>query len=46
MDRKLAIMRETYTALHQEAAEGRAELLEIAVLALIAVEVILSLVRH
>ena len=46
VDRKLAIMRETYTALHQEAAEGRAELLEIAVLALIAVEVILSLVRH
>jgi len=46
VDRKLAIIRETYTALHHEAAEGRAELLEIAVLALIALEVVLSFVRH
>ncbi len=45
VDRKLAIIRETYTALHSEAAGVRAEVLEIAVLVLIAVEVILSLVH-
>ena len=46
VDRKLAIIRETYTALHGEAAGARAELLEIAILALIALEIVLSLVRH
>jgi len=46
VDRKLAIIRETYTALHDEAAGARAELLEIAILALIALEIVLSLVRH
>ncbi len=46
VDRKLAIIRDTYAALHSEAAGGRAELLEIAILALIAVEIILSLLRH
>jgi uncharacterized Rmd1/YagE family protein len=46
VDRKLAIVRETYTALHGEAAGARAELLEISILALIALEIILSLVRH
>jgi len=46
VDRKLAIIRETYTALHSEAAGARAELLEIAILALIALEIILSLLRH
>ena len=46
VDRKLAIIRETYAALHSEAAGGRAELLEAAILLLIAVEIILSLVRH
>jgi hypothetical protein len=46
VDRKLAIVRETYTALHGEAAGVRAELLETAILALIAVEIILSLIRH
>ena len=43
---KLAIIRDTYTALHGEAAGGRAELLEIAILLLIAVEIVLSLVRY
>jgi hypothetical protein len=43
VDRKLAIIRETYTALHSEAAGVRAEMLEIAILVLIAVEIILSL---
>ena len=46
VDRKLAIVRETYIALHGEAAGVRTELLEIAILALIAVEIILSLLRH
>ncbi|SDE14847.1 RMD1 family protein [Belnapia rosea] len=46
VDRKLAIIRDTYTALHGEAAGGRAELLETAILLLIAVEIVLSLVRY
>jgi hypothetical protein len=46
VDRKLAIIRETYAALHSEAAEGRAVLLEITVVALITLEVVLSLWRH
>ena len=46
VDRKLVIMRETYTALHHEAAESRSELLEIAVLGLIALEVAISLLGH
>ncbi|CAH2600547.1 conserved protein of unknown function [Rhodovastum atsumiense] len=45
VDRKLAIIRETYTALHSEAAGSRAELLETAILVLIAVEIVLSLAR-
>jgi hypothetical protein len=46
VDRKLAIIRDTYTALHQEAAGARAEILEIAIIALICLEVVLSLLRH
>ncbi len=46
VDRKLASARATYTALHSEAAGGRAELLETAILLLIAVEIVLSLLRH
>lgn len=46
VDRKLAIIRETYTALHSEAAGGRAEALETAILLLIAFEIVLSLLRH
>ena len=45
VDRKLAIIRETYSALHGEAAGARAELLEIAILALIALEIVLSFLR-
>jgi hypothetical protein len=45
VDRKLAIIRDTYIALHGEAAGGRAELLEIAILVLIAMEIVLSLMR-
>ena len=46
VDRKLAIVREVYTALQNDAAGARAELLEIAILVLIFIEIILSLVRH
>jgi hypothetical protein len=46
VDRKLSIVRDTYMALHSEAAGSRAELMEMAVLLLILLEVILSLVRH
>ena len=46
VDRKLAIIRETYMALNAEAAAGRTEWLEIAILVLIMVEIILSLVPH
>ncbi len=46
VDRKLSIIRETYSALYSEASSQRAELLEIAILALILLEVVLSLVRH
>ncbi len=45
VDRKLAIIRETYRALHSEAQSGRAEVLEVAILVLIAIEIVLSLVR-
>ena len=44
--RKLAIMRDTYTALNDEAASRRGELMEFLILMLIAAEVILAFVRH
>jgi hypothetical protein len=43
VDRKLAIIRDTYAALYSEASSGRAELLEIGILALIVLEIVLSL---
>lgn len=46
VDRKLAIIRETYSALQSEAESSRAELMEIAIIILIAVEILLSLWRH
>jgi len=46
VDRKLQTVRETYQALYDEAHSSRAELLEIAVVLLIMVEVVLSLTRH
>ena len=46
VDRKLAIIRETYGALQSEAESSRAELLEFAVIALIATEILLSLWRR
>ena len=46
VERKLAIIRDTYTALYNEASSARSELMEIAVIVLIAVEVVMALVRH
>ncbi|HJU38281.1 MAG TPA: hypothetical protein VJ724_01815, partial [Tahibacter sp.] len=46
VDRKLAIIRDTYTALYDEASSRRAELLEIAIVLLIVIEIVLALVGH
>ncbi len=43
--RKLAIIRETYTALYNEASSARTELLEVAILLLIFIELVLALTR-
>jgi hypothetical protein len=43
VDRKLAIIRETYTALYDEATAARAEYLEMAIVVLIVVEIVLAL---
>jgi hypothetical protein len=44
VDRKLSIVRDTYTALYDEASTARAELLEIAIVLLIVFELLLALV--
>jgi hypothetical protein len=46
VDRKLAIVRDTYAALYEEASSSRAEALEIAIVLLIALEIVLALLRH
>lgn len=46
VDRKLAIIRDTYSALYEEASSRRAELLEIAITLLIAFEIALAIFRH
>jgi hypothetical protein len=49
VDKKLAIIRDTYTALHDEGSARRAELLELLIVVLIIIEVVLAvipLVRH
>ena len=45
VDRKLAIIRETYTALYDEASSGRAALMEATIVVLIVIEIVLALVR-
>ena len=45
VDRKLAIIRDTYTALYEEASSHRAEVLEIAVVLLITLEIAITLFR-
>lgn len=46
VDRKLAIIRDTYTALYDEASSRRAELLELAIVLLIVFEIVLALSEH
>ncbi|HEY4373609.1 MAG TPA: hypothetical protein VGN52_16885 [Burkholderiales bacterium] len=46
VERKLAIIRDTYRALYEEASSSRAELMEITVIVLIAVEILLAVLRH
>lgn len=43
VDRKLSIIRDTYTALYDEASSSRAEVMEAAIVVLIVVEVVLAL---
>jgi len=45
VNRKLAIIRDTYTALYDEASSSRAGLMEFLIIVLIAVEIVLALVR-
>lgn len=45
VDRKLSIIRDTYTALYDEASGSRSEVLEISILILIVVEIILAVLR-
>ena len=46
VDRKLAIIRDTYTALYQEASAARAALMEAVIVLLIALELVLALTRR
>jgi hypothetical protein len=46
VDRKLAIIRDTYAALYEEASGKRAELLELAIIVLIVVEIVIAILRH
>ena len=45
VDRKLSIIRDTYTALYDEASSSRSGLLEIIIVVMIAVEVVLAVIR-
>ncbi len=44
VEQKLALMRDTYGALYEEAATGRAEILEAAIVLLIVLEIVLAFV--
>lgn len=46
VDRKLSIVRDTYAALYAEASDARGELLEIAIVFLIVLELIVAVLRH
>jgi hypothetical protein len=45
VDRKLAIIRDTYTALYDEASSSRGDLMEMTVVLLIALEIVLAFLR-
>jgi hypothetical protein len=46
VNRKLAIIKDTYTALYDEASSSRSELMEAAILLLIFVELVVAVTRH
>lgn len=46
VDRKLSIIRDSYAALYEEASSKRGELLELAIIALIVIEIVLAVIRH
>jgi len=46
VDRKISIVRDTYAALYDEASGARGELLEIAVVLLIIIEIVVALLHH
>jgi hypothetical protein len=46
VDRKLSIIRDTYAALYEEASGKRAELLEVAIIVLIVVEIVIAVFRR
>ena len=46
VDRKLSIVRDTYAALYAEASGSRGELLEVAIVVLIVIEIAIALLRH
>ena len=46
VDRKLSIVRDTYAALYAEASGSRGELLEVAIVVLIVIEIGIALIRH
>ncbi|WP_233171662.1 hypothetical protein [Dyella sp. ASV21] len=46
VDRKLAIIRDSYSALYEEASSKRGELLELAIILLIVLEIVIAVVRH
>jgi len=45
VDRKLSIIRDTYTALYDEASSSRSGLLEVIIIVLIVVEIVLAVIR-
>ncbi len=45
VDRKLSIIRDTYTALYDEAASSRSGLLEVIIVVMIAVEIVLAVIQ-
>lgn len=46
VDQKLAIIKDTYTALYDEASARRATILEITIVVLILIELVMALLRH
>jgi uncharacterized Rmd1/YagE family protein len=46
VDSKLSIIRDTYAALYEEASGARGELLEMAIILLIIMEIVIALIRH